>query len=61
MEGISLIDAARSWLYNPKRRGDNKWGPRKKEAIFRVFPMYFSIPLHDSNKWVDFCLFELVL
>ena len=61
MEGISLIDAARSWLYNPKRRGDNKWGPRNKVAIVRVFPRYFSIPPRDFDKWVDFCLFELLL
>lgn len=61
MEGISLIDAARSWMYNPKRRGDNKWGPRKKAAIVRVFPRYYNIPPRDSDKWVDFCLSELIL
>ena len=27
MEGLTLIDAARSWIYNPKKRGDNKWAP----------------------------------
>ncbi len=61
MEGISLIDAARSWLYNPKRRGDNKWSPRNKAVIVRVFPRYFTIPPRDSDKWVDFCLSKLIL
>ena len=61
MEGISLIDVSRSWMYNSKRRGDNRWGTRKKATIVRVFPRYFTIPPRDSDKWVDFCLSELIL
>ena len=48
-------------MYNPKRRGDNKWGPRKKATIVRIFSRYFTIPLRDSDKWVDFFSSELIL
>lgn len=61
MEGITLIEAARSWIYNPKKRGDNKWGPREIVAIVRVFLRFTSIPPRDSNKWVNFCSSELLL
>ena len=61
MEGITLIDAVRSWIYNPKKRGDNKWGPREIVTIVRVFPRFISIPPRDSNKWVEFFSSELFL
>ncbi|XP_059076947.1 uncharacterized protein LOC131876152 [Cryptomeria japonica] len=61
MEGVTLIDAARSWIYNPKRKRDNKWEPREREAIVRVFPRFVSLPPRESNKWIDFCLSELLL
>lgn len=61
MEGITLIDATRSWIHNPKKRGHNKWGPREIAAIVRVFPRFISIPPRDSNKWVAFCSSELFL
>ena len=61
MEGITLIDAARSWIYNPKKRGDNKWEPREIVAIVTFFPRFISIPPWDSNKWVEFCSSELLL
>ena len=61
MEGITLIDTARSWIYNPKKRGDNKWGPREIVAIVRVFPRLILILPWDSKKWVDFCSSELLL
>jgi DNA replication protein DnaC len=61
MEGVTLIDAARSWIYNPKRKRDNKWEPREKAAIVRVFPRFVSIPSSESGKWIEFCLSELLL
>ncbi|XP_059076868.1 uncharacterized protein LOC131031330 [Cryptomeria japonica] len=61
MEGVTLIDAARSWIYNPKRKRDNKWEPRERAAIVRVFPRFVSLPPRESNKWIDFCLSELLL
>lgn len=61
MEDVSLIDAARSWIYNPKRRRDNKWEPRQKPYIIRIFSRFVSIPPCESNKWIDFCLLELLL
>lgn len=33
MEADTLVDAARSWMFNPKRRRDNKWEPRENIAI----------------------------
>ena len=48
-------------MYNPKIRGDNKWGPRKKVTIVRVFPRYFTIPPQYFDKWVNFCFSELIL
>lgn len=61
MEGVTLIDVARSWIYNPKRRRDNKWEPRKKETIVRVCPKFLSIPPHELDKWIDFCYSKLLL
>ncbi|XP_057856401.2 uncharacterized protein LOC131065774 [Cryptomeria japonica] len=61
MEGVSLIDAARSWIYNPKRRRENKWEPRQRAAIVRVFPRFVHIPERGSSKWIDFCVSELML
>ena len=61
MEGITLIDVGRSWIYNTKKRGDNKWEPREIVAIVRVFPRFTSMPSQDSNKWVEFCSSELLL
>ena len=61
MEAVTLVDAARSWIYNPKRRRENKWEPRDKAAIVRVFPIFVSMPSHESPKWIDFCLSELLL
>ncbi|XP_059070553.1 uncharacterized protein LOC131860191 [Cryptomeria japonica] len=61
MEGVTLIDAARSWIYNPERKRDNKWEPRERAAIVRVFPRFVSLPPRESNKWIDFCLSELLL
>ena len=61
MEAVTLIDVARSWIYNPKRRRENKWEPRDKAAIVRVFPIFVSMPSHESPKWIDFCLSELLL
>ena len=60
MEAITLIDATRSWIYNPKRR-ENKWEPRDKATIVRVFPRFVSMPSHESTKWFDFCLSKLLL
>ncbi|XP_059065637.1 uncharacterized protein LOC131065369 [Cryptomeria japonica] len=61
MEGVSLIDAARSWIYNPKRRRDNKWEPRQRAAIVRgisiilvgdlgQLPPVNDRPAYDSNR-----------
>ena len=61
MEGVTLIDAARSWIYNPKRKRDKKWEPREKAAIVRVFPRFVSIPSSESGKWIEFFLSELLL
>ncbi|XP_059076823.1 uncharacterized protein LOC131057818 [Cryptomeria japonica] len=61
MEGVTLIDAARSWIYNPKRKRDNKWEPRERATIVRVFPRFVSLPPRESIKWIDFCLSELLL
>ena len=61
MEALCLIDVSKSWIYNKKKRGDDKWSPRKKSAIVRVFPRFYSIPVRDSKKWIDFCYSELLL
>ena len=61
MEVVTLIDVERSWIYNPKRRRENKWEPRDKAEIVRVFPRFVSTSSHESSKWVDFCLSELFL
>ncbi|XP_057849693.2 uncharacterized protein LOC131060470 [Cryptomeria japonica] len=61
MEAISLIDVAKSWIYNLKRKSDNKWNPRKKESIVGVFPRFTSIPTRGSEKWITFCFSELLL
>lgn len=60
MEHVSLIDVARSWIYNPKQKRDNKWEPRKSASIIRVIPRFVSIPPHDSDKWIDFYFSELL-
>ncbi|XP_059070522.1 uncharacterized protein LOC131040138 [Cryptomeria japonica] len=59
LEVVCLIDAAKSWIY--KRRGENKWSPRKAATIVRVFPRFQSIPACHSEKWIDFCSSELLL
>ena len=61
MEGIALIDAAKSWIYNSKRKRENKWEPREKAAIVRVFPRFTSVPPRASQKWAEFCFTELLL
>ena len=61
MKVVTLIDATRSWIYNPKIRRHNKWEPREKAAIVKVFPRFVSIPSHKSAKWIDFFLSELFL
>ena len=61
MEAITLIDVARSWIYNPKRRRENKWEPRDKTSIVRLFPRFLSTPSHELDKWVDFFLSKLLL
>ncbi|XP_059065211.1 uncharacterized protein LOC131857122 [Cryptomeria japonica] len=61
LEVVCLIDAAKSWIYNRKRRGENKWSPRKVAAIVRVFPRFQSISAHHSEKWIDFFSSELLL
>ena len=61
MEALCLIDVAKSWIYNKKKRGADKWSPRKKSAIVRVFPRFYSIPARDSKKWIDFCYSKLFL
>ena len=37
MEHLPLIDVAKSWSYDKRRRGE-KWLPRRDAAIVRVFP-----------------------
>ena len=44
MEDLCLIDVAKSLIYNKRKRGRDKWSPRKKLAIMRVFPIFYSIP-----------------
>ena len=44
MESVTLIDVARSWTYNSKRKQDNKWQARTMVAIVRVFPRFTNIP-----------------
>ncbi|XP_057853551.2 uncharacterized protein LOC131063676 [Cryptomeria japonica] len=61
MESVTLIDAARSWTYNSKRKRDNKWEARTIAAIVRVFPRFTTVPTRQSEKWVDFCWSELLL
>lgn len=61
LEVLSLIDTVKSWIYNQKRRGENKWSPRKFDAIVRVFLRFQSIPARHSEKWIDFCSSELLL
>ena len=61
MEDLCLIDVAKSWIYNKRKRGRDKWSPRKKSAIMRVFPIFYSIPAWDLEKWIDFCFLEVLL
>lgn len=61
MEGITLIDATKSWIYNSKRKRENKWEPREKISIVRVFPRFTSIPPRASQKWSKFYFIELLL
>lgn len=61
MEAISLIDAAKSWIYNPKIKSDNKWNLRKRASIIKVFSRFVSIPTRGSEKWINFCFLELLL
>lgn len=58
MESVTLINAARSWTYNPKRRRDKKWEARTMAAIVKVFPRFTTIPTRQLEKWVDFCWSE---
>lgn len=61
MEAILLIDAAKSWIYNLKRKSENKWNARKRATIVRVFPRFVSVPTRGSEKWFTFCFSELLL
>jgi hypothetical protein len=61
MESICLIDVAKSWIYNHKRKGWNLWSLGQEGVIVRIFPRFLTIPTCDSNKWIDFCTSKLLL
>lgn len=61
METLSLIDVARSWTYNPRRKNEIKWNARKNAAIVRAWPRFNTVPEKHSKKIVDFCWSELLL
>lgn len=61
MEGVSLLDAIKSWMHNPKRTRVNKWEPRKSASIIRVIPRFVFIPPCNSDKWIYFYSLELLL
>lgn len=48
-------------MYNPRQRRDNKWEPRERATIVRVFPRFASIPSCGSDKFLEFCFSELLL
>ena len=60
MEELTLIDVAKYWSYDKRRRG-GKWLQRRNASIVRVFPRFNSIPDKNDEKFVEFCWSELVL
>lgn len=60
LESTSLIELARSWSYDPRRK-TNKWKQRPTKAIVRVIPGYSSIPSTTEPCYADFCRVELML
>ena len=60
MEELTLIDVAKYWSYDKRRRGE-KWLQRRNASIVRVFPRFNSIPDKNDEKFVEFCWSELVL
>ena len=61
METLSLIDVARSWTYNLRRKSQIKWNARKNAAIVRAQPRFNTVPEKHSEKFVEFCWSELLL
>ena len=60
LESTSLIEIARSWSYDPRRK-TNKWKQRPQQAILRIIPRYSSIPSTTNSSYADFCRVELML
>ena len=60
LESTSLIELARSWSYDPRRK-TNKWKKRHTKAIFHVVPRYSSIPSTIEPCYTNFCRVELML
>ena len=60
LESTSLIEIARSWSYDPRRK-TNKWKQRPQQAILRIIPHYSSIPSMTNSSYDDFCRVELML
>jgi len=61
METLSLIDVARSWTYNPRRKSEIKWNARKNAAIVRAWLRFNIITKKHSNFFFDFCWSNLLL
>ena len=60
MEQLTLIDVAKYWSYDKRRRGE-KWLPQSNASIVRVFPRFNYIPDRKEERFVEFCWSELVL
>eukprot|EP01018_Ginkgo_biloba_P040472 Gb_22018 [translate_table: standard] len=60
LDDLPLIEVARSWTHNPRRKGD-PWRPRERAAIVRVWPHFHTIPSEDSESFQEFYWSELLL
>ena len=60
MEQLTLIDVAKYWSYDKRRRG-GKWLQRMNASIVHVFPRFNSIPDKKDEKFVELCWSKLVL
>eukprot|EP01018_Ginkgo_biloba_P038592 Gb_30228 [translate_table: standard] len=60
LDDLPLIEVARSWTHNPRRKGD-PWRPRERAAIVRVWSRFHTIPSEDSESFQEFCWSELLL